>query len=129
MPKLIVPIFLVVISTFSTRMALSSETVTIALTAKPFQYTPLVIAQEREGAIAATVKFTEFDRPLVTRMYDDLVKTFTAGAHVDEETQKNDLAIVKLVAEVTEVVPNNKAYDFSFARQAEAQLIKQGWKP
>jgi hypothetical protein len=75
------------------------------------------------------VKFTEFDRPLVTRMYDDLVKTFTAGAHVDEETQKNDLAIVKLVAEVTEVVPNSKAYDFSFARQAEAQLNKQGWKP
>ena len=85
--------------------------------------------QEREGAIAATVKFTEFDRPLVTRMYDDLVKTFTAGAYVDEETQKNDLAIVKLVAEVTDVVPNSKAYDFSFARQAEAQLNKQGWKP
>ena len=81
MPKLIVPIFLVVISTFS------------------------------------------------TRMYDDLVKTFTAGAHVNEETQKNDLAIVKLVAEVTEVVPNSKAYDFSFARQAEAQLNKQGCKP
>jgi hypothetical protein len=41
----IVPIFLAVISTFSTRMALSAETVTIALTVKPFQYTPLVIAR------------------------------------------------------------------------------------
>lgn len=85
--------------------------------------------QEREGAIAAAMKFTEAERPLATRLYDDLVKTFTAGGHVDEETQKNDLAIVKLVAEVSEVVPNNKAYDFSFARQGEAQLNKQGWKP
>ena len=85
--------------------------------------------QDREGAIAAAVKFTESDRALASRMYDDMVKSFTAAGHVDEETQKNDLAIVKLVAEVTEVVPNNKAYDFSFARQAEQQLNKQGWKP
>jgi len=85
--------------------------------------------QEREGAIAAAVKFTEADRALVSRMYDDMVKSFTSAGHVDDETQKNDLAIVKLVAEVNEVVPNNKAYDFSFARQAEAQLNKQGWKP
>ena len=85
--------------------------------------------QDRESAIAAAVKFTESDRALVSRMYDDMVKSFTAAGHVDDETQKNDLAIVKLVAEVGEVVPNNKAYDFSAARQAEAQLNKQGWKP
>jgi NitT/TauT family transport system substrate-binding protein len=84
---------------------------------------------DREGAIAATTKFIESDRPLATRLYDDLVKTFTTGGHVDEETQRNDLAIVKLVAEVTDVVPIQKAYDFSFARQAEQQLNKQGWKP
>jgi len=85
--------------------------------------------QDREGAISAAVKFTESERALVTRMYDDLVKTFTAAGHVDDETQRNDLAIVKLVAEVNEVVPPQRAYDFSFARQAEAQLLKQGWKP
>lgn len=83
--------------------------------------------QDREAAIAATVKYTEFERPMVARMYDDLVKTFTAAGYVDEETQKNDLAIVKLVAEVNDVVPNNRAYDFSAARQAEAQL--KNWKP
>jgi NitT/TauT family transport system substrate-binding protein len=85
--------------------------------------------QDREGAITASVKFTESDRALVSRMYDDLVKTFTANGYVDEETQRNDLAIVKLVAEVNEVVPVQKAYDFSFARQAEELLNKQGWKP
>jgi len=84
---------------------------------------------DRDGAIAAATKFIESDRPLATRLYDDLVKTFTIGGHVDEETQRNDLAIVKLVADVAEVVPTQKAYDFSFARQAEQQLNKQGWKP
>lgn len=85
--------------------------------------------QDRDGAITAAVKFTESDRALVARMYDDMVKSFTNAGHVDDETQKNDLAIVKLVAEVSEVVPNNRAYDFNAARQAEAQLNKQGWKP
>jgi NitT/TauT family transport system substrate-binding protein len=85
--------------------------------------------QDREGAISAVVKFTESDRALASRLYDDLIKSFTAAGHVDDETQRNDLAIVKLVADVSEVVPIQKAYDFSFARQAEQQLNREGWKP
>jgi ABC-type nitrate/sulfonate/bicarbonate transport system substrate-binding protein len=88
-----------------------------------------VVRQDRDGSIAAAVKFTELEKALATRMYDDLIKTFTAAGHVDEETQRNDLAIVKLIAEVEHVVPPQRAYDFSFARQAEQQLNKQGWKP
>ena len=88
-----------------------------------------VARQEREGTIAAIARFSEIDRTLATRMYDDLVGTFTKSGYVDEETQRNDLAIVRLVAEVNEVVPPQRAYDFSFARQAEQQLLKQNWKP
>ena len=88
-----------------------------------------VVRQDREGSITADVKFTELEKALATRMYDDLIKTFTAAGHDDEETQRNDLAIVKLIAEVEHVVPPQRAYDFSFARQAEQQLNKQGWKP
>lgn len=88
-----------------------------------------VARQDREGTIASVVKFSELDKALATRMYDDLIGTFTKGGYVDEETQKNDLAIVKLVAEVNDVVPPQRAYDFSFMRQAEQQLNKQGWKP
>ena len=88
-----------------------------------------IVRQDREGTIASVAKFSELDKSLATRMYDDLIGTFTKGGYVDEETQKNDLAIVKLVAEVSDVVPIQRAYDFSFARQAEQQLNKQGWKP
>ena len=88
-----------------------------------------VARQEREGTIAAISKFSELDRALSTRMYDDLVGTFTKSGYVDEQTQKNDLAIVAAVADVNEIVSPKRAYDFSFARQAETQLIKQAWKP
>ena len=88
-----------------------------------------VARQDRDGTIASVAKFSELDRALATRMYDDLVGTFTKSGYVDEQTQKNDLAIVAQVAEVTTIVPPKRAYDFSFARQAEQQLSKQGWKP
>jgi ABC-type nitrate/sulfonate/bicarbonate transport system substrate-binding protein len=88
-----------------------------------------VARQERDSTITAVAKFSEMDRALATRMYDDLVGTFTKSGYVDEQTQKNDLAIVAQVADVNEIIQPKRAYDFSFARQAEAQLNKQGWKP
>ncbi|MGZ9262305.1 MAG: ABC transporter substrate-binding protein [Candidatus Binatia bacterium] len=88
-----------------------------------------VARQERESTIAAISKFSELDKTLSTRMYDDLVGTFTKNGYVDEQSQKNDLAIVAQVADVNDVVPIKRAYDFSFAIQAEQQLNKQGWKP
>ena len=87
------------------------------------------VRHNREGAIAAATKFTELDNALVIRMYDDIAKTFTANGVVDEEAQLNDLAIVREIAGVSEVVPIQRAYDFSFARQADQQLTKAGWKP
>jgi ABC-type nitrate/sulfonate/bicarbonate transport system substrate-binding protein len=88
-----------------------------------------IARQDRDGTIAAVAKFSELDKALSTRMYDDLVATFTKAGYVDEQTQKNDLAIVAQVADVAEIVPPKRAYDFSFAREADQQLSKQGWKP
>jgi hypothetical protein len=62
-------------------------------------------------------------------MYDDLLNTFTANGTVDEETQRNDLAIVAQVAGVSDPIAPARAYDFSFALEADQQLNKQGWKP
>lgn len=88
-----------------------------------------VARTERESTIAAIVKFSEINPALATRIYDDLVGSFTKNGWVDEQTQRNDLAIVAQVAEVNHIVAPQRAYDFSFAIQAEQQLNKQGWKP
>ena len=68
-------------------------------------------------------------RQQASRLYDDLIGTFTRNGAVDEETQKNDLNIVRQVTNSNETLPNARAYDFSFALEADQQLNKTGWKP
>lgn len=87
------------------------------------------IRKDREGTIAATIKFSGIDRSQATRLYDDLINTFTLNGTVDDETQKNDLAIIRQVAGVADDIPISRAYDFSFALDADRQLNKMGWKP
>jgi ABC-type nitrate/sulfonate/bicarbonate transport system substrate-binding protein len=88
-----------------------------------------LICQDRDATIAAYVKFSGVDRSLATRMYDDLIGTFTRDGTVDEETQKNDLSIIRQVADVSEPIPIARAYDFSFAYAADSQLSQSGWRP
>jgi hypothetical protein len=52
-------------------------------------------------------------------------QTFTSNGVVDEETQRNDLAVVKDVAQVTTDIPIQKTYDFSFAHQANNNSTKR----
>ncbi|MGB7950420.1 MAG: ABC transporter substrate-binding protein [Candidatus Binatia bacterium] len=88
-----------------------------------------LVKQNREVAVDAIVKFSELKRELAERTYDDVIKTFTSNGVVDEETQKNDLDIVRLVAKVSKEVPIERAYDFSFAAQADKDLTQAGWRP
>jgi len=87
------------------------------------------IRQERDATIAANVKFSGVDRTLAARMYDDLIGTFTRNGTVDDETQKNDLSIIRQIADVSEPIPMARAYDFSFAYDADRQLNPAGWHP
>ena len=88
-----------------------------------------LIRQDRETATAAMAKFSGLKRDLLSRIYDDLIHTFTRDGTVDEETQKNDLAIVRAVTGSLKVIPPSAAYDFSFAREADRQLTQAGWRP
>ena len=72
------------------------------------------------------LKFSGVSRQQATRVYDDLIGTFTRNGFVDEETQRNDLNIIRQVVNANEAVPTTRAYDFSFAHEADQQLNK-GW--
>ena len=87
------------------------------------------IRQDREGAISAMLKFSAVSRQQATRVYDDIIGTFTRNGAVDDETQRNDLNIIRQVTNTNETLPNSKGYDFSFALDADQQLSKMGWKP
>jgi ABC-type nitrate/sulfonate/bicarbonate transport system substrate-binding protein len=87
------------------------------------------IRHDKEATTAALVKFSGVSRQQANRVYDDLIGTFTQNGAVDDEAQKNDLAIVRQVVNASETIPISKAYDFSFAHEADQQLNKSGWKP
>jgi NitT/TauT family transport system substrate-binding protein len=87
------------------------------------------LRQDKEGTIAAMVKFSGVSRQQSTRVYDDIIGTFTRSGVVDDETQRNDLNIIRQVTSTNESMPNARAYDFSFALEADQQLNKMGWKP
>ena len=87
------------------------------------------VRQEKEGTVAAMTKFSGIDRAAAARVYDDLAGTFTRNGAVDEETQKNDMIIIRQIIEGKETIPPSRAYDFRFALEADQQLNKIGWKP
>ena len=85
--------------------------------------------QDKEGTVAAMMKFAGVSQQQATRVYEDLIGTFTRNGAVDDEAQKNDLDIIREVVNASQPVPSNRAYDFTFALQAEQQLNKTSWKP
>jgi NitT/TauT family transport system substrate-binding protein len=87
------------------------------------------LRQDKEGTVSAMVKFSGVSREQATRVYNDIIGTFTRNGAVDDETQRNDLAIIRHVANTNETLPNARAYDFGFALEADQQLNKAGWKP
>ena len=87
------------------------------------------LRQDKESAIAALIKFSGVSRQQASRLYDDLMPTFSRSGAVDEEAQRNDLNIVRQVVNSNDTVPTAKAYDFSFALEADQQLNKTGWRP
>jgi NitT/TauT family transport system substrate-binding protein len=87
------------------------------------------VRQDKEGTISALLKFSKVTRQQAAQVYDDIIGTFTRNGAVDEETQRNDLNIIRQVANTNEILPNARGYDFSFALEADQQLNKVAWKP
>ena len=62
-------------------------------------------------------------------MYDDLVGTFNQNGLVEEETQRNDIEVIRQILKTSDTVPVRRAYDFRFARETDRQLTQSGWRP
>jgi hypothetical protein len=62
-------------------------------------------------------------------MYDDLVGTFTQSGSVDEETQRNDIEVIRQILKSPDTIPIQRAFDYRFAREADRQLTESGWHP
>ena len=77
--------------------------------------------QDKEENSAAMIKFANVSRQQANRVYDDIIPTFTRSGMVDDETQRNDLSIIRQVINGNETLPIAKGYDFSFTSEADAR--------
>lgn len=87
------------------------------------------IRTNREATVGAMAKFSKVERNLAGRVYDELISTFTTDGTVDEETQRNDLAVIRQVIGAPEPIAITRGYDFSLARAADRELTQSGWRP
>jgi ABC-type nitrate/sulfonate/bicarbonate transport system substrate-binding protein len=84
----------------------------------------------RQEAISAMMEFTrQKDRELMTRAYDDHVKTIAKDGTIPERLQRIVIERSKRLVGVTRDVRPDEIFDFSFLRRAQAEVAQSGWTP
>jgi hypothetical protein len=87
------------------------------------------LANRQEG-IAAIMEFTrQKDRDLMTRAYDDHMKTIARDGTIPERLQRIVIERSKRFTNVTRDVRPEEIFDFSYIRRAQAEVAQSGWAP
>ena len=87
------------------------------------------LANRSEGIIAI-MEFTRHkDRDLMSRVYDDHMKTIARDGTIPERLQQIVIDRSKRLTGVTRDVRPEEIFDFSFIRKAQAEVTQSGWKP
>ena len=87
------------------------------------------LANRQEG-ITAVMEFTrQKDRDLMSRVYDDHMKTIARDGTIPERLQRIVIERSKRFTGVTRDIPPEEIFDFSFLRKAQAEVSQSGWKP
>lgn len=84
----------------------------------------------RQEAIAAIMEFTrQKDRELMSRVYDDHMKTIARDGTISENLQRIVIERSKRFTGVTREVKPEEIFDFSYLKNAQAEVTQSGWKP
>jgi ABC-type nitrate/sulfonate/bicarbonate transport system substrate-binding protein len=89
----------------------------------------IYLANRQEG-ITAIMEFTRHkDRDLMSRVYDDNLKTLAPDGTIPERLQRIVIDRSKRLTGVTREIRPEEIFDFSFLRRAQAEVTQSGWKP
>jgi NitT/TauT family transport system substrate-binding protein len=84
----------------------------------------------RPEAISLIMEFTrQKDRELMTRAYDDHMKTIARDGTIPERLQRIVIDRSKRLVGVTRDVRPEEIFDFSYLRRAQAEVAQSGWSP
>jgi ABC-type nitrate/sulfonate/bicarbonate transport system substrate-binding protein len=87
------------------------------------------LANRQEG-ITAIMEFTRHkDRELMSRVYDDHMKTIARDGTIPERLQRIVIDRSKRLTGVTRDVRPEEIFDFSYLRKAQAEVTQSGWTP
>ncbi|HEX5021020.1 MAG TPA: hypothetical protein VFX54_10190, partial [Candidatus Binatia bacterium] len=84
----------------------------------------------RQQGITAIMEFTRHkDRDLMSRVYDEHMKTIARDGTIPERLQQIVIDRSKRLTGVTREVRPEEIFDFFFIRKARDEVTESGWKP
>jgi ABC-type nitrate/sulfonate/bicarbonate transport system substrate-binding protein len=87
------------------------------------------LQQNREGTIAHMARFMEIGPEEAALSYERYLQHFTADGLSTPERLERILRTIQQEVGVDRAVPVDEAFELSFARQANAELDREGWRP
>jgi ABC-type nitrate/sulfonate/bicarbonate transport system substrate-binding protein len=89
----------------------------------------IYLANRQEG-ITAIMEFTRHkDRDLMSRVYDDNLKTLAPDGTIPERLQRIVIDRSKRLTSVTREIRPEEIFDFSFLRKAQAEVTQRAQSP
>jgi NitT/TauT family transport system substrate-binding protein len=89
-----------------------------------------VYLANRQAGIAAVMEFTrQKDQELMSRVYDDHMKTIARDGTIPERLQRIVIERSKRFTNVTREVRPEEIFDFSYLNRAQAEVAQSGWTP
>jgi NitT/TauT family transport system substrate-binding protein len=84
----------------------------------------------RQEAISLIMEFTrQKDRQLMTRAYDEHMKTIAKDGTIPERLQRIVIDRSKRLVGVNREIRPEEIFDFSYLRRAQAEVAQSGWSP
>jgi hypothetical protein len=89
-----------------------------------------VYLANRQDGVTAIMEFTRNkDRELMSRVYDDNMRTIARDGSVPDRLQRIVIERSKRLVNVTRDVRPEEIFDFSYLRKAQAEVTQSGWTP
>jgi NitT/TauT family transport system substrate-binding protein len=89
----------------------------------------ILTRDNRQAAIKVLSRNLKIEEPTAARIYDSARPTMTVDGALSEEAQKKVMSFVMKQAGAKEAPPNEKLFDFSIIKKANATLQAKGWQP
>lgn len=89
-----------------------------------------VYLANRQDGVTAIMEFTRNkDRELMSRVYDDNMRTIARDGTIPDRLQRIVIERSKRLVNVTRDVRPEEIFDFSYLRKAQAEVTQSGWTP